>query len=56
MKITPCLLSHLRTSAIYNNSNINKVREMLVAILGLFIVLIDLVFKVMEDLLNRVEE
>jgi hypothetical protein len=54
--MTPCLLSHLRTSAIYDNSSINKVRETLVAILGLFIVLMDLAFKVMEDLLNRVEE
>jgi hypothetical protein len=56
MKITPCLLSYLRTSVICDNSSINKVREMLVVILSLFIVLIDPVFKVMEDLLNRVEE
>jgi hypothetical protein len=56
MKITPCLFSYLRTSAICNNSSINKVRETLIAIFGLFIVLMDSVFKVMEDLLNRVEE
>jgi hypothetical protein len=56
MKMTPCLLSYLRTSTIYDNSSINKVREMLIAILGPFIILMDPAFKVMEDLLNQVKE